>query len=554
MKSRANFLSKLVFGFGSGNADGHAGIASLLGGKGANLAEMSSLGIPVPPGFTISTEVCRYFFESEFQFPSALGKSITKALSKIELETERQFGDPTNPLLVSVRSGSRFSMPGMMDTILNLGLNAETVAGLAATAGSERFAWDSYRRFIQNYSHVVFGLDNSLFDVLIDQRKRERSILFDSDLTAKDLKLIVKDFKNLLDESFNQTFPDDPNTQLYGAISAVFRSWKSPRALKYRHIHNIPEDWGTAVNVQAMVFGNISEKSATGVAFTRNPSNGQKTLYGEFLVNSQGEDVVSGARTPRALTRGGRAERDSDLASMEELMPAVFKELREVQERLELHFKDMQDIEFTVEEGRLWILQTRSGERSSEASIRIAVDMANEGLITREEAVTRVDPSVLNQFINPIVNPKCDHLLLGKGLPASPGAVSGAIIFDADEAVTLAEKGQDIILVRTETSPRDIQGIHAARGILTTTGGMTSHAAVVARGMGRPCVTGAADVFVDYKNQVLVAGQWEVKAGEPITIDGSDGQIYLGTAPTIHPIVSDHVTCLMSWANSIQKS
>ncbi|MEL0091194.1 MAG: pyruvate, phosphate dikinase [Rhodospirillales bacterium] len=547
-------MSKLVFGFGSGNADGHAGIASLLGGKGANLAEMSSLGIPVPPGFTISTEVCRYFFENEFQYPSALGKSITKALSKIELETERQFGDPTNPLLVSVRSGSRFSMPGMMDTILNLGLNAETVAGLAATAGSERFAWDSYRRFIQNYSHVVFGLDNSLFDVLIDHKKRERSILFDGDLTAEDLKFIVEDFKNLLDERFNQAFPEDPNTQLYGAISAVFRSWKSPRALKYRHIHNIPEDWGTAVNVQAMVFGNISEKSATGVAFTRNPSNGQKTLYGEFLVNSQGEDVVSGARTPRALTRSGRAKRDSELASMEELMPAVFEELREVQERLELHFKDMQDIEFTVEEGRLWILQTRSGERSSEASIRIAVDMANEGLITREEAVTRVDPSVLNQFINPIVNPQCDHLLLGKGLPASPGAVSGAIIFDADEAVTLAEKGQDIILVRTETSPRDIHGIHAARGILTTTGGMTSHAAVVARGMGRPCVTGAADVFVDYKNQVLVAGQWEVKAGEPITIDGSDGQIYLGTAPTIHPIVSDHVTCLMSWAKSIQKS
>ena len=546
-------MTKLVYSFGGGSADGRSEMRELLGGKGANLAEMASLGLPVPPGFTITTDVCTAYYDNGRKYPDDLEAAVAKALEAIEATTDRKFGDPARPLLVSVRSGARVSMPGMMDTVLNLGLNEETVAGLSAQSGSERFAWDSYRRFIQMYADVVMGADHDLFEEQIELRKESKGVVLDTDLDAADWRELALKFKQLVKEDLDEPFPDDPKAQLWGAISAVFQSWQTPRAATYRRLHDIPESWGTAVNVQAMVFGNMGETSATGVAFTRDPSTGEKMFYGEFLVNAQGEDVVAGIRTPQSLTIQGREAQGSDLLSMEEAMPEVFGQLLEVQADLERHYRDMQDIEFTVEEGRLWMLQTRSGKRTAKAAVRIAVEMAGEGLITKDEAVLRVDPASLDQLLHPMLDPNAERTLLARGLPASPGAVSGEVVFSADEAEALAQAGVDVILVRIETSPEDIHGMHAARGILTSRGGMTSHAAVVARGMGRSCVAGAGEVVVDYAKGVFRAGGREIKKGERITLDGGQGHVYLGAVPTLSPELSDDFARLMEMADAARK-
>lgn len=542
--------TKWVYSFGGGAADGRSEMRDLLGGKGANLAEMASLGLPVPPGFTITTDVCTAYYDNGRKFPDDLEAAVATALEAIEATTERRFGDPERPLLVSVRSGARVSMPGMMDTVLNLGLNEETVAGLAKQSGSERFAWDSYRRFIQMYADVVMGADHGLFEERIELRKEEKGVYLDTDLDTEDWKALALSFKKIVYEDLGEPFPDDPKAQLWGAISAVFQSWQTPRAATYRRLHDIPESWGTAVNVQAMVFGNMGDTSATGVAFTRDPSTGEKLFYGEFLINAQGEDVVAGIRTPQSLTIQGREAQDSDLPSMQEAMPDVFGQLMDVQADLERHYRDMQDIEFTVEEGRLWMLQTRSGKRTAKAAVRIAVEMAEEGLITRDEAVLRVDPASLDQLLHPMLDPNAERTLLARGLPASPGAVSGEVTFSADEAEALSQAGVDVILVRVETSPEDIHGMHAARGILTSRGGMTSHAAVVARGMGRTCVAGAGEVRVDYTAGVFRAGGQEIKRGDLITLDGSLGHVYLGAVPTLKPELSDDFARLMAWADA----
>jgi len=546
-------MTKWVYGFGGGDADGRADMRNLLGGKGANLAEMASLGLPVPPGFTITTEVCTYFYENGRAYPDDLKQAVAAALAKVESETGRAFGDPKNPLLVSVRSGARVSMPGMMDTVLNLGLNPDTVAGLVADSGSERFAWDSYRRFIQMYADVVMGVDHSLFEEQIELRKDEKGVFLDTDLDAADWRDLAEAFKRVVLETLDAPFPDDPEAQLWGAIGAVFQSWQTQRAVTYRRLHDISESWGTAVNVQAMVFGNMGDTSATGVAFTRDPSTGENAFYGEFLVNAQGEDVVAGIRTPQSLTKMAREAQGSDLPSMEEAMPEVFGQLLEVQSRLEKHYRDMQDIEFTVERGRLWMLQTRSGKRTAKAAVRIAVEMAEEGVISTDEAVLRVEPASLDQLLHPMLDPDAERTLLARGLPASPGAVSGRVSFNADEAEALAQAGEDVILVRIETSPEDIHGMHAARGVLTSRGGMTSHAAVVARGMGRPCVAGAGDVRVDYANGVFNAGGRQVKRGDLITLDGGQGHIYLGAVPTLKPELSGEFGKLMAWADATRR-
>ncbi len=543
---------KWVYSFGT-TAEGRADMRNLLGGKGANLAEMASLGLPVPPGFTITTEVCTYFYANNKSYPKDLIEQCTAALAKVEKAVGRKFGDAANPLLVSVRSGARASMPGMMDTVLNLGLNDQTVEGLAKESGDKRFAYDSYRRFIQMYGQVVLGVEHHHFEDVIEAKKLDSGINLDTQLKAEDWHEVIAEYKALVERELGKPFPQDPQEQLWGAIGAVFGSWMNQRAITYRRLHEIPADWGTAVNVQAMVFGNMGDDCATGVAFTRNPSTGVPEFYGEYLVNAQGEDVVAGIRTPQHLTIAGKKANNSPLPAMEEVMPQVFAELEKVRGTLEKHYRDMQDIEFTVQQSKLYMLQTRNGKRTAPAALKIAVDMANDGLITREEAIRRIEPMSLDQLLHPTLDPKAPKNVLARGLPASPGAASGAIVFSADEAETRAQKGEAVILVRIETSPEDIHGMHAARGILTTRGGMTSHAAVVARGMGRACVAGAGDLRVDYGTQTISAKGQVVKAGEIITINGSTGEVMVGEVPTIQPELSGDFGTLMEWADKVRK-
>ncbi|MBE7637894.1 pyruvate, phosphate dikinase [Sneathiella sp. P13V-1] len=546
-------MTKWVYSFGDGTADGQADMRNLLGGKGANLAEMSNLGLPVPSGFTISTEVCTAYYDNDEKYPEDLADQVSAAVDKIEDSVGGRFGDKEQPLLVSVRSGARASMPGMMDTVLNLGLNDDTVAGLAVQSGDKRFAYDSYRRFIQMYSDVVLGVEHHHFEELLEILKEENGYILDTDLSADDWENLVGQYKAKVQEELGRPFPQDVNDQLWGAITAVFGSWMNQRAIKYRRLHDIPAEWGTAVNVQAMVFGNMGDDSATGVAFTRNPSTGEKRFYGEFLVNAQGEDVVAGIRTPQNLTKEAREEAGDDAPSMEELFPSVFTQLVEVYHKLEDHYRDMQDIEFTVQQGKLWMLQTRSGKRTAKAALKIAVDMVEEGMITREEAIERIEPSSLDQLLHPTLDPDAERNIIARGLPASPGAASGEIVFNSDEAEKLAAEGKSVILVRIETSPEDIHGMHAAKGILTSRGGMTSHAAVVARGMGRACVSGAGSINIDYREETMsVLGQTFNK-GDIITIDGGTGEVMLGSVDMILPELSGTFGTLMAWADEIRR-
>jgi pyruvate,orthophosphate dikinase len=544
---------KWVYAFGGGKAEGRAEMKNLLGGKGAGLAEMASLGLPVPPGFTITTDVCTYFYANRKTYPSDLESQVNAALDRLGKIVGKRFGDAQNPLLVSVRSGARASMPGMMDTVLNLGLNDETVEALAQQAGDRRFAYDSYRRFITMYSNVVLGIEHHLFEEILDEYKEREGYSLDTDLTADDWIALVKRYKQRVEEERGEPFPQDPRKQLWGAVDAVFGSWMNARAITYRRLHRIPESWGTAVNVQAMVFGNLGEASATGVAFTRNPSTGDKQLYGEFLINAQGEDVVAGIRTPQEITEVARAAASSDKPSMEKAMPAAFAELNRIQETLERHYRDMQDLEFTVENGKLWMLQTRAGKRTARAALKIAVELANEGLISREEAVTRVDPAALDQLLHPTIDPNAERKVIATGLPASPGAAAGEIVFSADEAELLKSQNRKVILVRVETSPEDIHGMHAAEGILTTRGGMTSHAAVVARGMGKPCVSGAGAIRVDYAAQTMTASGVTLKKGDTLTIDGSTGQVLAGKVPMQESELSGEFATLMGWADKVRR-
>ena len=545
--------TRWVYAFGGGGADGDASMKNLLGGKGANLAEMSALGLPVPPGFTVTTEACVHYYANERQYPADLKEQVATGLAKVEEITGKTFGDPKNPLLVSVRSGARASMPGMMDTVLNLGLNDATVDGLAALSGDRRFAFDSYRRFIQMYSNVVLGLDHHMFEEILDDHKDSLGVSVDTALEAGDWEAVVRDYKAAVERELGRAFPQDPQEQLWGAIGAVFASWMNDRAKFYRRMHDIPESWGTAVNIQSMVFGNMGETSATGVAFTRNPSTGEKRLYGEFLINAQGEDVVAGIRTPQSLTKIAREEMGDRNPSMEEAMPQVFTEFRQVVETLETHYRDMQDIEFTVEQGRLWMLQTRSGKRTAKAALKIAVDMAGEGVISKEEAIARVDPASLDQLLHPTIDPAAERDVIAQGLPASPGAATGKIVFDADEAEKLGAQGEAVILVRDETSPEDIHGMHAARGIVTARGGMTSHAAVVARGMGRPCVSGAGEIAIFPHEGVFRCRGREFRVGEVITIDGSKGEVLAGSVRMIEPELSGDFAQLMQWADAARR-
>lgn len=546
-------MTQWVYGFGGGSADGDASMKNLLGGKGANLAEMSSLGLPVPPGFTITTEACVHYYSNGQTYPDALAAQVAAGLATVEAVVGKTFGDAKNPLLVSVRSGARASMPGMMDTVLNLGLNDETVEGLAALSGDRRFAFDSYRRFITMYSSVVLGLSHDDFEEVLDDHKDRLGVTIDTDLSAGDWEKVVADYKAVVEDRLGQPFPQDPHDQLWGAVSAVFASWMNDRAKFYRRMHDIPESWGTAVNVQSMVFGNMGETSATGVAFTRNPSTGEARLYGEFLINAQGEDVVAGIRTPQSLTKAGREEMGETAPSMEEAMPVVFGEFVDVVGRLESHYRDMQDIEFTVERGRLWMLQTRNGKRTAKSALKIAVDLAAEGVISEEEAVSRVEPSALDQLLHPTLDPKASRTVVASGLPASPGAATGRIVFDADEAERLSQLGDAVILVREETSPEDIHGMHAARGIVTARGGMTSHAAVVARGMGRPCVCGINELSIDDRAGTFTARGRTFKAGEIITIDGSKGEVLEGAVAMIEPELTGDFQTLMAWADKVRR-
>ncbi len=543
---------KWVYGFGDGSAEGSADMRDLLGGKGANLAEMANLGLPVPPGFTLTTEVCAAYYDNDETFPQAVRDQLAAKLAEIETAVDAGFGDATRPLLVSVRSGARVSMPGMMDTVLNLGLNDETVEGLAARSGDDRFAWDSYRRFIQMYGDVVLGVEHFEFEDLLEDLKRDRGHLLDTDLSADDWRLLVAGYKGKVEEMLGRPFPQDPHDQLWGAIGAVFGSWMNQRAVTYRRLHDISDGWGTAVSVQAMVFGNMGADCATGVAFTRDPSTGENVFYGEYLINAQGEDVVAGIRTPQHLTLAGKQANGSDLPALEEIMPDMFAELLAVRGRLEAHFRDVQDIEFTVQQGKLWMLQTRSGKRSAKAALKIACDMVDEGLISRPEAVARIDPESLDQLLHPTLDPAAARDVVASGLPASPGAASGKVVFSADEAETLAALGEDVILVRIETSPEDIHGMHAARGILTSRGGMTSHAAVVARGMGTPCVSGASELHIDYRTGSFTTRGQTIKAGEVITIDGAAGEVMRGRLPTLEAELTDDFTRLMEWVDEIR--
>jgi len=545
-------MTQWVYNFGK-QTDGKADMKNLLGGKGANLAEMSSIGLPVPPGFTITTEVCTAFYDNDKNYPDGLKSQVEQSLKAVESQMGMGFGDASNPLLVSVRSGARVSMPGMMDTVLNLGLNDETVKGLAVKAGDERFAWDSYRRFIQMYGDVVMGLEHHDFEDIMDQHKRDMDITEDTDITAEGWKEVVAKYKELVERELGRPFPEDPHEQLWGAIGAVFSSWMVPRAITYRTINDIPADWGTAVNVQSMVFGNMGDDCATGVAFTRDPSTGENYFYGEYLVNAQGEDVVAGIRTPQSLTTYGREKEGSDMPAMEEVMPTVFKQLDEVRGILEKHYADMQDIEFTVQQEKLYMLQTRAGKRTAAAALKIAVDMVNEGLITQEEALLRLEPASLDQLLHPTLDPAAHKTIIAKGLPASPGAASGIAVFNADDAEMRANNGEQVILCRIETSPEDIHGMHAAAGILTTRGGMTSHAAVVARGMGRACVAGAGAIAIDYKAKTLSVGDKVVNEGDLLTIDGGAGEIMLGAVDTIQPTLSGDFETVMGWADAARR-
>lgn len=541
-----------VYSFGGGSADGDASMKNLLGGKGANLAEMAKLGLPVPPGFTITTAVCTAYYELERDYPSGLEAQVEAALKQLEANTGKTFGDPDNPLLVSVRSGARASMPGMMDTVLNLGLNAATVAGMAAKAG-ERFAYDSYRRFIQMYSNVVLGMRHDTFEHILEDYKEREDYALDTEMSADDWKAIIPQYRQAVEDETGQAFPEDPKDQLWGAIGAVFGSWMNDRAITYRKLNDIPHEWGTAVTVQAMVFGNMGETSATGVAFTRDPSDGDPTFYGEFLINAQGEDVVAGIRTPAPISKARAEKIESEERSLEEAMPDVYAQLVDVANTLERHYRDMQDLEFTVEEGRLYMLQTRTGKRTAAAALKIAVDLARDGLITEEEAVLRLDPGQLDQLLHPTIAEDAERDVLVTALPASPGAAMGQVVFDSDEAASLAEKGIDVILVRIETSPEDIHGMHAAKAIVTARGGMTSHAAVVARGMGRPCVCGAGALQIDGEAGVFRVAGREVRKGDVVTVDGAAGQVLAGAVKMRQPDLSGDFAKLMDWADRTRK-
>jgi pyruvate,orthophosphate dikinase len=551
--AHASGKGKWVYAFGGGKAAGRAAMRNLLGGKGAGLAEMAHLGLPVPPGFTITTEVCTYFYAHGKTYPKDLKAQVEAALAAVGRITGKTFGDKKNPLLVSVRSGARASMPGMMDTVLNLGLNDTTVAALAEKSGDRRFALDSYRRFITMYSDVVLGIEHQNFEEILDEHKERNGYTLDTDLNADDLQALVEHYKERVEQELGKPFPQDAHAQLWGAIGAVFSSWMNQRAITYRRLHGIPESWGTAVNVQAMVFGNMGDTSATGVAFTRNPSTGEKKLYGEFLINAQGEDVVAGIRTPQEITEAARKESGSDKPSLEAALPKAFTELKRIHGVLERHYRDMQDLEFTIEQGKLWMLQTRNGKRTAQAALRIAVELAQEKLITREEAVGRIDPGALDQLLHPTIDPNAERKIIATGLPASPGAASGEIVFSSDEAELLKSQGRKVILVRIETSPEDIHGMHAAEGILTTRGGMTSHAAVVARGMGKPCVSGAGTLRVDYRAQTMRVGGATMKKGDTLTIDGSTGQVLAGKVPMIEPALAGEFATVMKWADGVRK-
>src|ERR1700675_803408 len=544
---------KWVYAFGGGKAAGRATMRNLLGGKGAGLAEMAHLGLPVPPGFTITTEVCSHFYDKGKAYPKDLKAQVDAALAEVGRITGKTFGDGENPLLVSVRSGGRASMPGMMDTVLNLGLNDVTAVALAEKSRDRRFALDSYRRFITMYANVVLGIEHHHFEEVLDDHKDRNGYSLDTDLEADDWEQVIARYKERVEEEAGKPFPQDPHEQLWGAIGAVFGSWMNQRAITYRRLHNIPESWGTAVNVQAMVFGNMGETSATGVAFTRNPSTGEKKLYGEYLINAQGEDVVAGIRTPQEITEVARREAGSDKPSMEAALPHAFAELKRIHAKLERHYRDMQDLEFTVEQGKLWMLQTRNGKRTAQAALRIAVELAQERLISKEEAVARVDPAALDQLLHPTIDPKAERKIIATGLPASPGAACGEIVFSSEDAETLKGHGRKVILVRVETSPEDIHGMHAAEGILTTRGGMTSHAAVVARGMGKPCVSGAGSLRVDYNAQTMTAGGVTLKKGDILTIDGSTGQVLAGRVPMQEPALAGEFATLMKWADGVRK-
>jgi pyruvate,orthophosphate dikinase len=543
-------MTKWVYNFGAGVNDGNASLRNLLGGKGANLAEMASIDLPVPPGFTITTEVCTAYYDNKKNYPPELKAQVDEALARIETSVDRKFGDADKPLLVSVRSGARVSMPGMMDTVLNLGLNDVTVEGLATGSGDVRFAWDSYRRFIQMYGSVVLGVDHHRFEEIIETAKIDADITEDTDLTPDHWRQVVEEYKAMVAQETGSPFPQSPADQLWGAIGAVFGSWMNARANTYRRLHDIPANWGTAVNVQAMVFGNMGDDCATGVCFTRDPSTGLNEFYGEYLVNAQGEDVVAGIRTPRPLSQAYAKPGET---SMEKALPEAYAELNKVRDVLERHYKDMQDIEFTVQQNKLYMLQTRTGKRSAAASLRIAVEMAESKLIDRETAIMRVNPAALDQLLHPTLDPKATPKLFAKGLPASPGAASGAVVFSADEAELRSQKGDSVILVRIETSPEDIHGMHAARGILTTRGGMTSHAAVVARGMGRPCVAGAGGIVVDYGGQTLSSGGVRIAAGDIITLDGATGEVFAGPVKMIEPQLSGEFGTLMGWADETRR-
>ncbi len=544
---------KWVYFFGNGKADGRSDMKDLLGGKGANLAEMNLLGLPVPPGFTITTEVCTAFYQNQQKFPSGLKEEVEANLSKIEALMGNHFGDPEKPLLLSIRSGARASMPGMMDTVLNLGLNDETVQGIIARSKDERFGYDSYRRFIQMYADVVLDVDREHFEHLIEEMKEKRRVRLDTDLKADDWKELVEKFKQHVLMKTGNPFPEDPREQLWGAIGAVFRSWMNKRAIEYRRIHGIPEVWGTAVNVQAMVFGNMGEDCATGVAFTRDPATGEKVFFGEFLINAQGEDVVAGIRTPQPINLATKKRDQSQLPSLEEVLPKCYQTLVEIYQKLEKHYRDMQDIEFTIEKNKVWMLQTRTGKRTAQAAVKIAVDMFEEGLIDKKTAVLRVQPSQLDQILHPTLDPKAKKEVIAKGLPASPGAASGKVVFSAEEAQHCSEKGDKVILVRVETSPEDIHGMHVAEGILTARGGMTSHAAVVARGMGKCCITGCGDLAVNYSKKQMSVGNHVIHEGDFLTLNGSTGEVILGKVSTIDAELTGDFGKFMDWVDEFRQ-
>ncbi len=563
-------MGKRVYLFGGKHTEGRSDMKNLLGGKGANLAEMCQIGIPVPAGFTITTEVCNEYYMNNKQFPDGLKKEVQNALKKVEKVMGARFGDSENPLLVSVRSGARVSMPGMMDTVLNLGLNEETVKGIIKKTGNNRFGWDSYRRFIQMYGDVVMGLkpedkdEHDPFEVIMDELKRSRGVKLDIELTVEDLQNLVERFKSLIKDKLGKVFPDDPYEQLWGAIGAVFGSWDNERAILYRKINNIDDSWGTAVNVQAMVFGNMGENCATGVAFTRDPATGERQFYGEFLINAQGEDVVAGIRTPQQITLEGskkwaadngvsEEDRHSKYPSLEEYMPEVYSDLEDVYKRLEAHYHDMQDIEFTIQDRKLWMLQTRTGKRTATSAVTIAVDMVKEGLIDKKEAVMRVEPDSINQLLHPTFDPKTQKNVIAKGLPASPGAATGRVVFNAEDAEEHSKGGEKVILVRVETSPEDLRGMSVSQGILTARGGMTSHAAVVARGMGKCCVSGCGSLEIDYANKRFKVGDAVVDGGDYISLDGSTGEVMLGEVATIEPELSGNFGTLMEWADEIRR-